>query len=541
MASLSEVLSTAVAHHEAGRLDDAEAIYAAILEQVPDQIDALHLTGVLILQRSLGAVPADPSRVAAGVALIRRAHAQPAAAAIPDIAANLGRGLSALARAYARTGANTKALEALLEVDDLGLPLTPADRLTLADTLSLAQAGKEAEGHYRALLSAGPAARAEELPARVGLAKLLIARERRTEALCLLDGLPPPDSPQAVPNADAQATAQGLRAQLLMTARPQDAATALAEMESGGGVSADLRHLSGMLLQVQGNIAGARALYAQALALEPGHAAARLAHAEACLRLGAWRDGFADLSWRWMQPTAARLHGTIPLWERADQDISGRRLLVWDEVEPDALPHLARLLPRLRDRGAEVIVEVSPGWAALLPTGPGQPLAGITVATRGVDAVRADFQVPLQELPDRLSLWDSNHFWSGPYMAAPGGALPQPFKGPGVGVADAPPSLAPPLPPGVTAVPLAVPAADEPEAWGRLAATLAAVDAVALPAGPLAHLAGAIGRPGVVLVPADADWRWPASGERTPWYPSLRLAHGANWPASLGLIPGTVP
>lgn len=536
MASLSEALSTAVAHHGAGRLDEAEAIYAAILEQVPDQIDALHLMGVLTLQRAVAAVPIDPARVAAGVKLIRRAHAQPDAAAIPDIAANLGRGLSALARAHAMAGARTRALEALLEAHELGLPLTPADRLALADNLSLVQAVTEAEGHYRALLAAGPAARTEELPARVGLAKLLIARERRTEALYVLDGLAPAGSPQAEPNADAQAMAQGLRAQLLMTSRLQDATAALVQMESAGGISADLRHLSGMLLQVQGDIAGARALYAQALALEPGHAAARLAHAEACLRLGAWRDGFADLSWRWMRPTAPRLHGTIPLWEQADQDVSGRRLLVWDEVELDVLPHLARLLPRLRDRGAEVIVEVSPGWAALLPTAPGEPLAGITVATRGTDAVRADLQVPLQELPDRLSLWDAGDFWTGPYLAAPAGIPPQPFSGRGVGVAaNAPPPLAPPLPPGVTAVPLAVPDTNQPEAWGRLAATLAALDAVALPAGPLAHLAGAMGRPGVVLVPVDADWRWPAGTERTPWYPSLRLVHGASWPASLGL------
>ncbi|MEA1652981.1 hypothetical protein UAJ10_28695 [Nitrospirillum sp. BR 11164] len=536
MASLSEVLSTAVAHHEAGRLDDAEALYAAILEQVPDQIDALHLMGVLILQRAVSAVPADPVRMAAGVKLIRRAHAQPGAAAIPDIATNLGGALSALARAYARTDARTRALETLLEAEELGLPLTPADRLTLADNLSLVQAGTEAEEHYRALLSAGPVASAQNLPARVGLAQLLIARQRRAEALSLLDGLPPPDAPQATPSPSAQAVAQGLRAQLLMTSRPEDAAAALVHMERIGGASAELRHLSGKLLQVQGDIAGARALYAQALALEPGHAEARLAHAEACLRLGAWRDGFADLSWRWMRPTAARLYGSIPLWERADQDISGRRLLVWDEVELDVLPHLARLLPRLRERGAEVIVEVSPGWAALLPTGPGQPLAGITVATRGTDAVRADLQVPLQELPDRLSLWDAGDFWRGPYLAAPAGIPPRPFAGPAVGVAaDAPLSLAPPLPPGVTAVPLAVPAADQPEAWGRLAATLAALDAVALPAGPLAHLAGAMGRPGVVLVPVNADWRWPAGGERTSWYPSLRLVHGAGWPASLNL------
>ncbi|TWB45727.1 tetratricopeptide repeat protein [Nitrospirillum pindoramense] len=527
-----------MAHHSAGRLDDAEALYAAILDHIPDQIDALHLTGVLTLQRASGAKPPDPARLAAGVALIRRAYAQPAAATVPDIAINLGNGLSALAGAHSRAGAQAKALEALLEMDDLGLPMRPADRLMLADGLALVRAATEAKRHYRALLSASPATLPQALPARVNLVKMLMAQRQVAEALSLLNE-PLSTDPS---HAHDQATALALRARLLMTTPMDETARALirlslTDMERIGGTSAELHFLSGRFLQSQGDIAGARARYAQALTLEPAHAEARLAHAEACLRLGAWRDGFADLSWRWMLPMAGRLHGSIPLWERADQDMSGRRVLVWDEVEPDALPHLARLLPRLRDRGVTVVVEVSPGWAALLPTGRGQALAGVTIATRGMDTVHADFQVPLQELPDRLSLWSADDFWHGPYMTAPADTPAPSFPGPAVGVpADALPSMRPPLPPGVTAVPLALPPADEPEGWGRLAATLAGVDAVALPAGPLAHLAGALGRPGVVLVPTNADWRWPATGERTPWYPSLRLVHGAVWPAAP--IPG---
>jgi Tfp pilus assembly protein PilF len=38
-----------------------------------------------------------------------------------------------------------------------------------------------------------------------------------------------------------------------------------------------------------------------------------------------------------------------------------------------------------------------------------------------------------------------------------------------------------------------------------------------------AHLAGALGRPAWVLVPAVAEWRYGALGETMPWYPSLQL------------------
>jgi len=39
----------------------------------------------------------------------------------------------------------------------------------------------------------------------------------------------------------------------------------------------------------------------------------------------------------------------------------------------------------------------------------------------------------------------------------------------------------------------------------------------------VAHLAGALGCEAWVLLHADCDWRWPASGARTFWYPTLRL------------------
>ena len=39
----------------------------------------------------------------------------------------------------------------------------------------------------------------------------------------------------------------------------------------------------------------------------------------------------------------------------------------------------------------------------------------------------------------------------------------------------------------------------------------------------MAHLAGAMGLPGYVLLPHAPDWRWGLEGEVTPWYPSLTL------------------
>jgi ADP-heptose:LPS heptosyltransferase len=55
------------------------------------------------------------------------------------------------------------------------------------------------------------------------------------------------------------------------------------------------------------------------------------------------------------------------------------------------------------------------------------------------------------------------------------------------------------------------------------AALVAALDLVITVDTAVAHLAGALGVETWVLLPHFPDWRWGVAGERTPWYPSLRL------------------
>ncbi len=55
---LQQVLSAAVGHHQAGRLDEAERLYRQVLQVQPDNSDALHLLGVI----SFHAGKADASR-----------------------------------------------------------------------------------------------------------------------------------------------------------------------------------------------------------------------------------------------------------------------------------------------------------------------------------------------------------------------------------------------------------------------------------------------------------------------------------------------
>ena len=55
------------------------------------------------------------------------------------------------------------------------------------------------------------------------------------------------------------------------------------------------------------------------------------------------------------------------------------------------------------------------------------------------------------------------------------------------------------------------------------AAVMANLDLVVTVDSALAHLAGALGVPVWVALPGNADWRWLAVREDSPWYPTMRL------------------
>jgi hypothetical protein len=59
--------------------------------------------------------------------------------------------------------------------------------------------------------------------------------------------------------------------------------------------------------------------------------------------------------------------------------------------------------------------------------------------------------------------------------------------------------------------------------YDQTAALVCAVDAVVSVCTSIVHLTGALGRPGLVMVPFAAEWRYGDEGDAMPWYPSLRL------------------
>jgi ADP-heptose:LPS heptosyltransferase len=80
--------------------------------------------------------------------------------------------------------------------------------------------------------------------------------------------------------------------------------------------------------------------------------------------------------------------------------------------------------------------------------------------------------------------------------------------------------------------------------FGDTALLLAQLDLIITVDTAVAHLAGALGTPVWVLLPAVPDWRWGLAGEQTPWYPTMQLfrqARAGDWTAVMPRVAQALP
>ena len=60
--------------------------------------------------------------------------------------------------------------------------------------------------------------------------------------------------------------------------------------------------------------------------------------------------------------------------------------------------------------------------------------------------------------------------------------------------------------------------------FAATARVIAGLDAVVTVDTAIAHLAGALGRPTILLLHHAGEWRWLMQRDDSPWYPTLHLA-----------------
>jgi hypothetical protein len=303
-------------------------------------------------------------------------------------------------------------------------------------------------------------------------------------------------------------------------------------------------------------------IYRALLAQDPGDALSHTELAHCLLSEGEFAAGWEEYEWRLEAPDAASARRfPFPAWK--GEALEGRTLLVRSEQGVGDEVMFASCLPDAIAASGHCVVECSRRLAPLFR----RSFPAATVVARNLEAPpgwaalpRIDLQVMAGSLP-RYFRRSRGAFPGRPYLVADGkaaaawrerfggglvagiawtGGLPSTLRAARSLVLE---DLAPLLSaPGWRFVSLELyDRRSEVDALrarhgaelalthglggdlDEFAAALAALDLVITVPTATAHIAGALGKPAWVLAPRVANWRYLQSGERMPWYASLRI------------------
>ncbi len=540
-----------------GRLEDALAALDEVLAADPSRGPARSLRGVVLLglkrfQEALDAYDASPfdalnakvlnnrGTALEGLGRLEEAHASYAEAAQRDPAYALARHNDG--SALFKLGRLEEALDAFDAALALRRDLAESHNFRGAVLQKLDRFAEALESFERAiaLRAAFADAWSNRSLALRALGRLEEAQRSAAEAVRLR-----PDFAEAL-NALGSANV-ALR-------RFQDAAQAF-----GRAIALNpdyvAAHLNlGLCLEMAGDLEGALTHLETAARLDPQSPEPVYAAALVRIRRGELQAGFTGFEVRWSQSNGPTLrHPRETLW-LGDQDISGKTVLVHAEQGFGDVIQFCRFAPRLAARGARVAMEVQPPLVRLLSS-----LEGVaSLAHQSDDAPPFDLHLPMMSLVLALKLGLDDLATDGAYLAAPADARAR-FadlgvrRRPRVGLAwsgnprhrnDLDRSMAlstldPLFDLDVDFVSLQREHrdADLPvleigrvqrfdhliEDFADTAALIEACDLVVSVDTSVAHLAGALARPTLLMLPVPSDWRWMQDRTDTPWYPTMTL------------------
>jgi len=312
---------------------------------------------------------------------------------------------------------------------------------------------------------------------------------------------------------------------------------------------------TGVALNRLGKVDAAKAAFERALLLDPSHVDAHYNHAQLLLLLGDYAQAWPHFEWR-LKRRDYRRKFHVPMWQ--GEPLDGRTILVWCEQGLGDAIHFIRYAPMIAARGGRVVVECAKPLIRLFDGTPG--VAAVFELRTAADydlhipvmSLPRLFETSLESIPARIpyvpvppasrieapgARLKVGLVWAGnPDNArdrvrsrrlgefAPLAALDDvAFFSLQVGAgADDPP------PPGLAVTSLMPTVKD----FRDTAADMAGLDLVISVDSSSAHLAGAIGVPVWLLLDSVADWRWLREGDRTAWYPTMRLFRSRQgWPA----------
>lgn len=561
----ADPLQEALALHRAGKHDLAMQRYVALLQKDPGNVDVLYYVAVVAIQEG---------QLAEGVKVIRRAL---------DVGKPQARLYNLLGQVHLRQNQDEEALKAFGQAieTDPAFPDAHGNRgVLLAEMGRFAEALPDLEraiklrpnnatdlcNHGGVLSDLGRLNEAlvsldraialmpRLAPALYNRAEVMAKLGRHAEALANYD--------QAIAIFPGNAGGHSNRAAVLkQMGRLEEARVSIEQALKIDPSSVEALTNRGNLGLEQGRLDEAIADYDRALQGKPEFAEAHHGRALACLTKGDWDAGFRHYEYRGRLTPPVYQALPHPRW--SGETGAGERLLLLCEQGLGDTIQFCRFAPQLAARDCDVTLLAPANMHRLLST-----LEGVTVASvadapppnghpvrwmplmsaPGALGVRPDSipgPVPyLKADPDKVESWRA---WLGNEGFRIGinwgiGTVPAWFSR----QRDVPLAAFAPLAevPGARLIALQMgkplsqiggvrfgakieqPGDSYHADLGSFldtAALMMSLDLIVTCDTSVAHLAGAIGRPVVVALPAVADWRWLTGRDDTPWYPSMRL------------------
>lgn len=311
----------------------------------------------------------------------------------------------------------------------------------------------------------------------------------------------------------------------------------------------------GTAFEQLGDYAAAMKCYDEAIKRGPDCAEAHWNRALALLRQGDYLQGWEEFDWRWQKKgyTTRWRELQATLWD--GRPLNGRTILIHAEQAFGDTIQFARYLPLVARRGGKILVECPGPLVTLLET-----IEGVTlVVPAGMPVPRADFHLPLMSLPQLFATTLESIPNQIPYLFPPkerpqrwkdligqesrlkiglvwaGRKKPDPHRTCRLSdlapLAHVPEAIFYSLQIGEGADQAANPPAGmdlidltgEISNFADTAALIAQLDLVISIDTAVAHLAGALGKRTLLLLPFAADWRWMLERSDSPWYPDMRL------------------
>ena len=320
----------------------------------------------------------------------------------------------------------------------------------------------------------------------------------------------------------------------------------------------------------------ALAWFRQALMLNAQDTAARFGQAVALLTLGQYREGWRDFEARLADPriAAGLPRFDAPAWD-GTQPVAGRTILLAAEQGNGDTIQFARYAALLRDRGADVVLQVQRGLVGLmggladlvidqqappppfdlhcplmsLPRGFGTELATVPDAVPYLVADPVRVEAWRRRLPDNVRprigiAWSGNADHMMDHLRSIPAALLR--------------SMLTSTPCSLHLLQTEIRPSDADAAHGfpglhdhtadlvdfaDTAALISLMDLVITVDTSVAHLSGALGKPTWILLPFSADFRWLRDRANSPWYPTARLFRqesAGDWRSAIETVAGSL-